>query len=447
MDKIFLVGIGGAGMSRLALLFKGSGYEVLGSDIRESEYTEILKLNNIKVFIGHSEAHIDKSISLLVYSSAVKETNPEVSKAKKLGIKVLKRGEALASVVNKFNNIIISGTHGKTTTTSIIGHILKKQGYRVNVYVGGRDNEFDEFYSNPDFFVVESDESDGSFLFFNPRYLVITNIDKDHLNHYDGSFEKLKNAFSILVEKSNRAVVCGLDKNAIDVVRNSKNKTLFYGVSNFKAENIEYLLNGTKFDLVYDNGKKMKVFSPLFGDKNVLNVLASLLVLREAGIPIETSVKHLRSFVPPSRRMEIKKNGDFILVDDHADHPTEIEATLSALRKHFPGKRLIAVFQPHRYSRMKLLGKKVAEPFSFADEVVVTEIFPAFEKPIENITGKGIANYVKEKYPDKNVYFTSSNFDAAKRVNSILKKGDMVVLLGPGDIGELSELIFLKGDV
>ncbi len=448
MDKIFFIGIGGSGMSRLALLYKNLGYEVEGSDIGRSEYTELLKKRSIKVFIGHSGEHIDKSFSTVVYSSAIKNTNPELLKAKSLGLKVLKRGEALASIVNGFKNVIVSGTHGKTTTTSLIGHILREHGIRANVYIGGKDEEFDDFYKNPEYFVVESDESDGSFLLFNPDYLVITNIDKDHLNHYDGDFNKLKSAFSELLMKSGTGIVCGADKNANEVAAQYKGKTLFYGTAGFKAENVNYLPYGTEFDLVSNNGgKRIKVFSPLFGEKNILNVLAALLVSETIGIPIESAAKYLGTFKPPARRMEIKKNRGFLLIDDHADHPTEIEATLTAVKKHFPNKRIIAVFQPHRYSRMKLLGKNVASPFYPADAVIVTEIFSAFEEPVSGVTGENIANYIREKYIDKDVYFASSADDAAKLVNSILKKDDIIVLLGPGDIGKLSDLIGLKGEV
>ena len=446
MNNAFFVGIGGAGMSKLALLYKSLGYNVSGSDIRLSEYTELLSRKGIKVFIGHSDSHIDNRTDLVVYSSAIREENPEIVKARRLGIPTVKRGKALASVVNNFKNVIISGTHGKTTTASLVGHILKEHGIRTNVYVGGNDSEFNNFYEKPEYFVVESDESDGSFLYLKPDNLIITNIDRDHLNHYGGSFSKLKNAFSDLLKKSNKAVICGEDKNAREIANKYEDKVLFYGSDDFKAENVKYLPNGTEF-CIYDKNESLRVFSPLFGYKNVSNVLGALLIAKVIGIPLKRSAEYVESFVPPRRRMEIKKDNEFTLIDDHADHPTEIEATLSAVKKHFPGRRLIAVYQPHRFSRIALLGDKVADPFELSDIVVVTEIFSAFEEPIDGINGKNIARIIENRYPEKEVHFAKDNSDAVRYVNRLLKKGDIVVLLGPGDIGEISGLIGLKGDV
>ncbi len=441
MDKVFFVGIGGAGMSNLALLFKSLGYEVSGSDIRHSEYTDILLSKGITVFSKHSESHIDKSFALVVFSSAIKDDNPELKKAKSLDIPVLRRGEALASIVNKYKNIIVSGTHGKTTATSLIGHILKSSGIKTNVYIGGKDVEFNDFVPDPEYFVVESDESDGSFLYFKPDILVITNIDRDHLNHYNNSFKNLNDAFCKLAENSGFVVVCKEDRNAFHTGDRCAMKKEFYPSEKFFAEEISYAKDGLNFILHYGE-KETEVSVSLYGDKNVLNVLGAILAAKEAGVSVKDAADSLKTFVPPSRRMEIKYRGDFVLIDDHADHPTEISATLSAARKHFPDRRVIAVFQPHRFSRVKQLGREIALPFDKADIVIVTEIFPAFEEPIEGVNGKIVARFISETYPGKDVRFANSLSDAREFVDSILKKGDLVILLGPGDIGELSGLFF-----
>ena len=446
MDKVLFTGIGGVGMSKLALLYNDMGFKVIGSDIRHSKRIEALEKRGITVHIGHSKEHIDRNIQQLVYSSAVKEDNVELLEAKKYGISILKRGEALAKIVNQYKTIVVSGTHGKTTTTSLIGHILKHCGVEANVYVGGDDKEFDNFKKSAKYFVIESDESDGSFLLFDPDILVLTNIDKDHLNYYGGSFENLKKAFASLVAKSRMCVTSADDPNASDVSLHSLHRT--FSTNSEKADlyarNIKYERNGTYFDAV-GTSSAFKVFLPMFGDKNVSNSLAALLAVLPVGVDMEKASAALKDFSPPARRMEFKGEKDGVIVfDDHADHPTEVLATLSALKKHFPEKRLIAVYQPHRYSRIKALGREVSSPFWLADVVIVTEIYPAFENPIPGVNGRKVFDWVKESNPKKEVFFAPVKDDALAILKQILKKGDLVVLLGPGDVSELSSFL-LKG--
>jgi UDP-N-acetylmuramate--alanine ligase len=444
MKKAFFIGIGGAGMSKLALLFKSFGYEVSGSDIRNSSTISNLQNKGIRVFIGHDESHITSDLDLVVFSSAVKTNNPEYRRAVSLAIPIMKRGEALAKIVNNYKSVVVSGTHGKTTTTSLIGHIFKNIFDRVNVYVGGEDAEFDTFVKKPEYFVVESDESDGSFLYLKSNFFVITNIDKDHLTYYDGSFRKLQDAFRKVAKRANHVVYCADDENALAVGKTFSNSWP-YGIkndANMYARDIEYLAQGIKFVAIFKDSsgnEKAEINVPLFGEKNVLNVLAALLVSKLSGIDLKKSADALKNFVPPHRRMEIKHlKNNIILIDDHADHPTEVGATLSAVKKHFPTQRIIAVFQPHRYSRVATLGEEIGKPFFNADIILSMEIYPAFEKQIPGINGALVYKWVKSYNQNKKVYFAKTEKDVINTLLNIMKDDDVVVLLGPGNISELA---------
>ena len=452
MSKIFFVGIGGAGMNKLALLLKDFGDEIFGSDIKNSKETEKLQNKGINIYIGHNKNHINKSIDLVIYSSAIPSSNEELIQAKKIGITVKKRGEALAEITKKFKTIVVSGTHGKTTTTAFIGYILKENGKKTNVYIGGEEEEFDSFDKTAELFVIESDESDRSFLFFEPKILVITNIDKDHLGAYQNSFKNLKQAFKTLQNKSEKKVICRDDKNAFSIANLSDTNTFFYSIKNKKANifatNIKYSASGTEFDLFYLRKFIERGFIPSYGDKNVLNALAAISVAHLSGIKIKDTLISLESFSMPNRRMKIRGEIKGItVIDDHADHPTEIESTLNAIKKHFPSKRIIAVFQPHRYSRVNALKQNIAKPFHYADIIISTDIYPAFEAPIKGINGSVINKWIKEKNEEKEVYYGKQLEDVTQILRKILKRNDLIVLLGPGDIENFSHSLirFLKG--
>jgi UDP-N-acetylmuramate--alanine ligase len=441
MNKVLLLGIGGAGMSKLALLMKDFGYEVYGLDLKENGTIRSLRDNNIKVTIGELFDEIDANFSLVVYSSAFPKDDANLIKAKSLGIKTEKRGETLASISNSFESVVVSGTHGKTTTTTMIGHILNEH-LKVNVYVGG-DTEFRHFYKDARFFVIESDESDGTFLYFNPFVLVITNIDKDHLNYYNWDFGNLKKSFLNLAQKSFYKVVSMDDENAYSIAKNIKNNIIYYSLKDEKADmfgyNLRFLENGTKFDLSYLDNTYRDIFLPSYGEHSVLNAMASIIASEKCGISIKDAIEALSTFNLPKRRMEKKwESNGILLVDDHADHPTEVKATLKALRMHFPDRRIVSVYQPHRYTRISALKEAVAEPFYLADLIVITDIFSAFEKPIEGISGKKVFDWVKTLNQGKEVYFIKDKNDIPSCLKDKLKSGDLVVLLGPGDIGAIS---------
>jgi len=446
MNKVFMIGINGSGMSKLALILKDMGYSVSGFDVEESETAEELRKYGIAVHTDN-DFSLDNNFDLVVVSSAIREEDPILKKAKSLGLPVQKRGELLASISRRFKSIVVSGTHGKTTTTSMIGHILSNLS-TANVYFGGKSNERIDFSIDKEFFVIESDESDKTFLLFNPKILVITNIDRDHLTSYNNDFEQLKNSFKDIAERSSIKVVSMDDENAFAVTKNLKD-TYFYSLQNKEAhaysENINYLENGVEFDLYLMGNYLLKVNLPVFGDKSILNSLSSILVTNLLGFPMREVIRNLQSYRMPERRLETKGEVSGItLIDDHADHPTEVFATLSALRAHFPDRRIISIFEPHRFTRVNALKEEIARPFSLSDVIISTEIYPAFEKAIEGINGEKVHEWIKAYNPRKSVHYISNKDDIPVSVADIAKPGDIIVLLGPGEIGSISSAILSK---
>jgi len=445
MDKVFMVGVGGVGMIRLAIALKEIGFEVYGNDLNFSSATKSLTPYGIEVV--DSNFSLDKSFSCVIYSSAVPETDKFILDAKKLGLTLKTRGEMLADISLPYKEIVVSGTHGKTTTAAMTGTILGME-YRTNVYVGGK-SEANKFMKDAEYFVIESDESDKTFLLLNPHLLILTNIDMDHLNAYDYDFSQLKDAFHSLLKKSYIKVVSMDDSNAYSVSANIDCKSYYYSLSNENAdafaENIMYDVNGVNFDL-HINGKSIQnIHMNIFGPKNISNAVASALSADLMGVSKEKIIKGLANFVMPSRRLEKKGeiNG-IVLFDDHADHPTEVEATLTALKIHFPRKRIIAIFQPHRYTRMNLLKEEVAKPFYLADVIIVNDIFSAFENPVEGISGEIVASWIRKHNFSKDVYFVKEIKAIPNYISVIAQKGDIIVLLGPGNIGEVAAPILQK---
>ncbi len=442
MDKVFMIGIAGTGMSKLALMLSDLGYEVFGTDVQHNFVVDSLIERGIEVV--SSDFVLDKSFNLVVYSSAVPLTDPHLIEARQLGIKTEKRGETLARISRDFRSIVIAGTHGKTTTATMVGASLRRS-FKTDLYVGAETHFYDDFSKDAEYFVIESDESDGTFLLFNPEILILTNVDRDHLNLYGGNFSELKTAFAKLLGQSSKRVV-SMDDPVASSLSSSFSDTFFYSVSNHSAnafaKNIRFANEGVYFDAFILGGYAKNVFLPALGLKNISNALAAMLVSLLLGESIDKSVEGLAQLHMPSRRLEKKGEVSSIIVfDDHADHPTEVEATLDAIKKHFPMRRIIAIFQPHRYSRMSLLREEVGRPFHLADVVLVTDIFPAFEPPIEGISGESVYNWIKNRNIDKEIFYVKDKNDIAKTVGNVARRSDIVVTLGPGDIGSFSASI------
>lgn len=450
IKKIHFVGIGGSGMSGLALVLKNLGFEISGSDIKRTYLTEFLERRRIKVYYAHCEKNI-RDAELVVFSSAIPPSNPELVYAKNLGIPVIPRAEMLGELMRMKYSIAVSGTHGKTTTTSLIAYILEVAKKDPTVIIGGRILSMDSGakLGKSDYLVCEADESDKSFLMLFPTIAVVTNIEPEHLDHYKDLIS-LKNAFLEFLNKVPFFGLCVInedDNNLREMKGLIKRRVLSYGFSeraDFQIKNVNLNRNFSAFDIFHKNQKWISVKISLLGVHNICNATAAVVVAKELGITKEKIKSALENFQGIERRLEKKgESAGVIFYDDYAHHPTEIKMTLRALRQRHPNNRIIAIFQPHRYTRTFYLWESFGEVFKEADIIVITEIYPANEAPIPGVSGKLIYDAVISKEKDKEIYYLENFEEIYKKIKKKIKKGDVVVTLGAGNIKELCER-FLK---
>jgi len=442
--KIHFVGIGGIGMSGIAEVLINLGFDVSGSDIRESDIIRHLQKLGAKIFIGHSEDNI-KDIDVLVYSSAVKVDNPEIVGAVKRGIPVIKRAEMMGEMMRLKFSIAIAGTHGKTTTTSMIAGEMLENNMDPTVIVGGIVNSFSSNakLGSGKYFVCEADESDKSFLKLFPTIAVVTNIDIDHLDNYSG-LDEIKEAFVNYINSVpfyGCSIVCMDDRNVQSILPDLNKRYITYGFlpqADIRAKNIEIKDFGSVFDVEGKGIYIEKINLKVPGEFNIKNALASIAVGIELGIPQETIKLAIEKFQGVHRRFEYKGDvGQCKVFDDYAHHPTEIENTLKAARDAWNG-RIIAIFQPHLYSRTVLLKEKFGGAFYNADIVIITDVYPAREKPIEGVTGKVIADSCIE-HRHKNVIYVENKEEIPEMLNKIKKDNDMIITIGAGNIYKVGE--------
>lgn len=441
VKHIHFVGIGGSGMNGIAQVLLNLGFIISGSDLKETQTVLNLKNMGAKIYIGHNEDNI-KGADVVVYSSAVKSDNPEVKKAKELGIPTIPRGEMLAELMRFKYGIAISGSHGKTTTTSMIGSILGKTGYDPTVVIGGKLASYgsNAKLGRGDFLVAEADESDGSFLKLSPTIVSINNIDLEHIGFYK-NLDNIKNTFINFANKVPfyGAVAVNLDDiNTADIIPEIEKKVIKFGIENKNADIVAHslkLLDGRYKFKINDFGE---IHLSIPGKHNIYNALASIAIATELNIPFCVIKETLESFKNASRRFEIKLKEPFIVIDDYAHHPSEIIATINSAREMFPEKKLISVFQPHRYSRGKALFEKFAKSFNKSDVILITEIYPAGEKPIEGITGENLAKEI-EKYSQKPVYFAKYLSDTENIIKDLVDENSVVLIMGAGNITQLAE--------
>jgi len=440
VKKIHFIGIGGSGMNGIAQVLLNQGFIISGSDLKETETVLKLKEMGAKIFIGHNPENVVDT-DLVVYSSAVTPDNPELQKAKELGIPTIPRGEMLAELMRFKYGIAIAGSHGKTTTTSMVGTILGKTGFDPTVVIGGK---LEAYGSNAklgrgEFIVTESDESDGSFLRLTPTIVSINNIDLEHIGFYK-DLEDIKNAF---IQFANKVPFYGAvavnidDENVRSILPKIEKKVIKFGLSDeaqIKAENIELIDGRYKFHIKgYGD-----IHLSIPGKHNIYNALAAISISLELGVPFCVIKESLENFKNANRRFDIKyKDENIIVVDDYAHHPTEIKATLSAAKDMYPDKRIVAVFQPHRYSRVASLFDEFAKSFDIPDIIILTDIYSAGEKPIEGITGEVLAEKIKER--KKEVIFVKDIKEAENLVKNIMKNGDLIITLGAGNITTISD--------
>lgn len=450
IKKIHFVGIGGSGMSGLALLLKNLSFEISGSDIKKTSLTEFLEKSGIKVYYFHSEENV-KNVELVVFSSAIPPSNPELVYAKNSGIPIIPRAEMLGELMRMKYSIAVSGTHGKTTTTSLIAHILEFAKKDPTVIIGGRILSMNSGakLGKSDYLVCEADESDKSFLMLFPTIAVVTNVEPEHLDYYK-DLTSLKNAFLEFLNKPPFFGLCVInedDMNLKEMKSLIKRRVLSYGLSekaDFQIKNVHLKKNYSYFDVFHKNKKWLSLKIPLLGIHNVFNATAAIVVAKELGIKKERIKRALKIFQGIERRLEKKgEKGGVVFYDDYAHHPTEIKFTLKALRQKYPTNRVIAIFQPHRYTRTFYLWENYGEVFSEADVIVITEIYSANEVPIPGVSGRLIYEAVVAKEKEKEIYYLETFKEIYITIMKKIKKGDVVITLGAGNIRELCEM-FLK---
>ena len=445
-ELIHFVGIGGIGMSGLAIIMKELGFKVQGSDISNNKNIDRVKQKNIKIYIGHKKQNINKS-TILVISSAIKKNNPEVLFAKKRKIPIYTRGEMLANVVSLMKNVVVAGSHGKTTTTSLISNIFSHAKIDPTVINGGVLNSFSGSarLGKSDWCILESDESDGSFTKIPPTYSIVTNIDKEHLDYYK-SLEILKKNFVKFIEKIpsfGKVFIClddKINKQVIKKIRNLNYST--YGtnkLSNFKILNISQNENYSKFNIKISlPGSKEKLIKnikvPLIGLHNIRNSTAAAAVAFSIGIPIKIIKNGLEKFSGVQRRFtKIFSFQNVPFFDDYAHHPTEIIEVLDGVREVYKNKEIICIFQPHRISRLKNLHEEFSRSFKKADTVILCPIFKAGE----NIKLPFSYNYFAKKIIKKSnvkLILINNNLDLVKYVKQNVYGNKIVIGMGAGSI-------------
>jgi UDP-N-acetylmuramate--alanine ligase len=439
--KIYLIGIGGVGMSGLALLLKARGFEVLGSDLKINSYVEALKREGIEVFIGHSASHITDDIDLVAFSSAIKDDNPELCAAKRKDISLLKRGELLAKLCKGKKTVAVAGSHGKTTTTSLLGYLFTSLGYKPAVFLGGTALNYSSgAWWGDDYFCFETDESDGSFLYCNPWTSIITNIDHEHIEHYK-SVENLEKCFlQFACQTKDKIFGWGDDPFLSQIISQVKGVSYGWGQNNVvRAGNFGFNGFMSCFDLYIKDKFILRAKSPLLGKHNCLNTLAAFSFFSYLGEDLEKIAKALVDFKGTKRRFQVKARVDGVtFVDDYAHHPTEIRAVLAAARLLEP-KRLVVVFQPHRFSRVKSLYQEFCRCFNEADLLIVTDIYSAHEKDNSGLSGPSLSGAIGENFSKDLIYIPKEELH--KEVSSCLREGDLVLALGAGDIN------ILMGDI
>lgn len=440
---IHMIGIAGAGMSGIAKVLLEQGMKVSGSDLQFSNTMENLQQAGIITYLGHSAANMDAGIDLVVYSSAVPWDNEEIQWAIKNGVSVLKRGEMLARIVSGKNTIAVAGAHGKTTTSAMVYTVLEECEVNPSFIVGGemQGTNINAHLGRGDYFVVEADESDASFLELKPNIAIITNIEDDHLDYYK-SVDKLNEAFEQFlaqVDSQGFALLFGGDENNLRIKEKSNCRIILYGEDtscDYYFKNWFSQGAGSRFD-VYKQGHMIgqaEISVP--GRHNAYNALAAIAIAWENQLPWEKIQAGIKKYLGAKRRFQVMgRNKEIIVVDDYAHHPTEVKATIEAARHYHPSGRIIVVFQPHRYSRTQLLGQQLGEAFQQADEAIIAGIYSAGEKPLPGITGELIFNAAREK--GCQAQYIPDVKDIKSYLLRSIQAGDLIITMGAGDIWKL----------
>jgi UDP-N-acetylmuramate--alanine ligase len=460
VKRIHFVGIGGAGMSGIAEVLANQGFEVSGSDLTASATTRRLAALGVRIAIGHTADNAAQADAVVV-STAVAESNPEVVMARSRQVPVVPRAQMLAELMRIKQGIAIAGTHGKTTTTSLVASCLAEGGLDPTFVIGGRlvSAGANAKLGTGEFLVAEADESDASFLFLSPVISVITNIDADHMETYAHDFSRLKQAFVDFLHRLpfyGVAVVCSDDPNVREILPRVAKQVVTYGIdseANFRAENIVADGGVMRFDCVRKNGheSRLPIVLNLPGRHNVLNALAAIAVATEVGVGDTAIIRALAEFKGVGRRfqrygeMAAANGGYFTLVDDYGHHPVEMAATISAARAAFPGRRLVLAFQPHRYTRTRDCFEDFVKVLSSVDVLLLAEVYAAGEAPIVAADGRTLIRAVRVAGKVEPI-FVEDISAMAQIIRETAQAGDVVITMGAGSIGAVPAQVAEESD-
>ncbi len=444
----FLVGIGGAGMSAIALVLKEMGYNVRGSDIKKSRYTALLRKEGLEIMMGHDRRNI-KGSDIVIYSTAILGDNPEIEEARSRKIPLYSRSDILSWILNTRKGIAIAGTHGKTTATSMVSMMLRGLDLDPTIIVGGELNELgsNAINGNSEYVIAEACESDGSFLKYRPFISIITNIEEDHFDYYK-DMDELEKSFKQFMSntKKNGWLIINGDEIDINGIPDREDLNIItFGLADHNdifADNIEYNDFGSGFELdAKENGRrKIAVQLNVPGLHNIKNSLAAFGVCAALGLDLEKSAGLLRNFTGVKRRFEKRgeKNGALVF-DDYAHHPSEVKATLEAASTDKIRKRIVAVFQPHRYSRLAHLNEDFSKSFGNSDILVITDVYGAGEQPVPGINGKMLIDSIIENNYKNKIAYIPKLADIPEYLERELRAGDILLLMGAGDITRVTD--------
>lgn len=439
-QKIHFVGIGGVGMSGIAEVMLNLGYPVSGSDLKASNVTRRLKKKGARIFYGHGRKNVEDA-DVVVVSSAINKNNPEILAAQTKKIPIIQRAEMLAELMrfSKYG-IAVAGTHGKTTTTSLVASVLYEGGYDPTMIIGGKVNSIraNARLGKGDFMVAEADESDGSFLKLSPSIAVITGIDREHMDYYQNFSEVIKTYLTF----ANKvpfygAVICCVDHPTVKrLIPKIDKRVITYGFSEEAELNARNLVSKgiqMSYDLFIEGEKRERIILNLAGNHNVLNSLVAIAIALEVGIPLKKVQKALKNFKGIQRRCDVLLNNRSItIIDDYGHHPEEIKVTISAVRQAFNG-RLITLFQPHRYTRTHDLFSEFMESFDETNVLLMTDIYSAGETPINGVNAKKLAQAIEENRK-RDVFYIPKNKKIVDEVLKFIQPGDVLLSLGAGDV-------------
>lgn len=447
IDSIHFVGIGGAGMCGIAEVLVNQGYRVSGSDIKESGVTKRLESLGIKVFIGHDQANIDEA-DVIVVSSAIDKTNPEIQAALARHLPVVRRADMLGELMRYRHSIAVAGAHGKTTTTSLLTMMLTEAGLDPTYVIGGKLNASGKnaALGQSRYLVAEADESDASFLSLRPMAAIVTNIDQDHMDTYEGSFEKLKQAYIQFLQNMpfyGLAVVCGDDPVLFEMIDDIARPVLTFGFQEHNdVQAVDLIADGTRthFTVLRKEREPLRLTLNIPGEHNVLNALAAITLATDEGVDDEAIVRAVSKFAGVGRRFEQQADvsvagGNVLLIDDYGHHPTEVAATIKAARQSYPDRRLVLMFQPHRYSRTRDCFDEFVEVLSGADELLLLEVYSAGEAPIVGADTKALARSIRLRGQVEPTLVDKDNL--APVMQRVLKAGDVLITQGAGNVGQI----------